>query len=176
MLSLFKPTYMIESVYNISPQELIDRGKKVVFADLDNTLIAWNHPEATIELIEWIKLLKENDIQVIVLSNNNEARVKKAVENIGVIHIPAAFKPRRKGFQKAFEAVDQPKENIIMVGDQVITDIVGANRFKIDSILVKPILSSDAWNTKFNRFIEYNILKLLVKYNPEMEWSKSLDE
>ena len=72
--------------------------------------------------------------------------------------------------------VNQPKENIIMVGDQVITDIVGANRFKIDSVLVKPILASDAWNTKFNRLIEYNILKLVVKYNPDMEWKDSLDD
>lgn len=176
MLSLFKPTYMVESVYNIEPSEFIKRGKKVVFADLDNTLIAWNHPKATQELINWLDRLNDFGIQVIVLSNNNKDRVEKAVAHTGVTHIPSAFKPCKKGFEKAFSLVNQPKENIIMVGDQVITDIVGANRFKIDSVLVKPILASDAWNTKFNRLIEYNILKLVVKYNPDMEWKDSLDD
>lgn len=176
MLNIFKPTYMVESIYNITPEELKKRGKKVVFADLDNTLIAWNHPHATQELRSWLKELDENGIEVIVLSNNNRSRVEKAVSDLEVTHIPAAFKPRRKGFQKAFETVNHKKENIIMIGDQVITDIIGANRFKIDSVLVKPILDSDAWNTKFNRFVEYNILKRVVKHNPNMEWSHSLDE
>lgn len=176
MFELFKPTYMVESIYNITPQELKKRNKKVVFTDLDNTLIAWNNPSATDELIDWIKLLRNNHIEVIILSNNNENRVHKAVENLDVHHIPGAFKPRRKGFRKAFERVNVPKDNIIMVGDQVITDIIGANRFKIDSVLVKPILDSDAWNTKFNRFVEYQILKKMVKHNPNMEWSHSLDE
>lgn len=176
MFDIFKPTYMVESIYNITPEELLKRDKKVVFTDLDNTLIAWNHADATEELVDWIELLRENGIEVVILSNNNANRVHQAVDHLDVTHIPHAFKPRRKGFRKAFDTVDYPKENIIMVGDQVITDIIGANRFKVDSVLVKPILESDAWNTKINRFIEYQVLKMLVKHNPNMEWSHSLDE
>lgn len=176
MLDIFKPTYMVDSIYNITPEQLKDKGKKVVFTDLDNTLIAWNHPHATDELRTWLKDLRDAAIDVIVLSNNNEERVDKAVEGLGITHIASAFKPRRKGFNKAFETIDHNKDEVIMVGDQVITDIIGANRFKVDSVLVKPILDSDAWNTKFNRFIEYKILKQIVKHNPNMEWRSSLDD
>lgn len=176
MLNIFKPTYIVESIYNIKVEDLKRLGKEVVFTDLDNTLIAWNHPHATEEVIEWIKNLDDNGIEVVALSNNTPKRVTEALKTLDITHVSSAYKPRRKGFKKAFESVNSEKDKIIMVGDQVITDIIGANRFKIDSVLVKPILESDAWNTKFNRLIEYKILKYIVKHDPKMEWSNSLDD
>ena len=57
-----------------------------------------------------------------------------------------------------------------------MTDVLSANRFGVKSVLVKPILASDAWNTKFNRFIELKVMNGLMKSNPEMKWGDSLDE
>lgn len=176
MLDIFKPTYIVESIYNIKAEDLKRLGKEVVFTDLDNTLIAWNHPHATDEVIEWFKELDKNGLEVVVLSNNKPKRVSEALKALNITQVPSAYKPRRKGFKKAFNSVDSTKDKIIMIGDQIITDIIGANRFKIDSILVKPILESDAWNTKFNRMIEYRILKHIVKHDPKMEWSNSIDD
>src|SRR5699024_3797569 len=176
MLNIFKPSFIVESIYDIKVEDLKRFGKEVVFTDLDSTLIAWDHPHPTEELIEWIKNLDDNGIEVVVLSKNTPKRVTEALKALDITHVPSAYKPRRKRFKKAFDSVNSEKDKIIMVGDQVITDIIGANRFKIDSVLVKPILDSDAWNTNFNRLIEYKILKYIVKHDPKMKWSNSLDD
>ncbi|MDN6385682.1 MAG: HAD hydrolase family protein, partial [Alkalibacterium sp.] len=77
MFNSFKPTWMVESIYQITPEQLKSKNIKAVLTDLDNTLIAWNNPEATEETIEWIKTMKQNDIKVVILSNNSRKRVKK---------------------------------------------------------------------------------------------------
>ncbi|PJH64016.1 HAD hydrolase-like protein, partial [Salmonella enterica] len=68
------------------------------------------------------------------------------------------------------------KTNILIVGDQILTDIIGANNIGIESVLVKPIMNSDAWNTRINRFIELRIMKLVLKKDPKMKWSRSLND
>lgn len=176
MLGIFKPTWMVESIYNISPEQLKKIGVEVVLTDLDNTLIAWNMPEATEETLEWIQWMREAGIQVVIISNNSGNRVERVASILGVDFFPNAFKPTKRGFKKIFDQLEYNRENTVMVGDQILTDIIGANNIGIESVLVKPILDSDAWNTKINRFIELRIMKLLIKKDPEMKWRKSLNE
>ena len=59
MLNKFKPTWMVESIYHITPEQIENNGIKGVLTDLDNTLIAWNNPEGTQELKDWIALMKK---------------------------------------------------------------------------------------------------------------------
>lgn len=176
MLEIFKPTWMVESIYNISPEELKKLGVEVVLTDLDNTLIAWNMPEAAEETLEWIQWMKEAGIQVVIISNNSGNRVEKVASILEVDFFSNALKPTKRGFKKIFDQLGYNKNSTVMVGDQIMTDIIGANNVGIESVLVKPILDSDAWNTKVNRFIELRIMKLLIKKDPEMKWRKSLNE
>lgn len=176
MLKWFKPTWMVESIYTITPAQLEKNNIKAVVTDLDNTLIAWNHPEATEESILWIQEMKQAGIPVVLLSNNSEERVKVVADILELDYILRGLKPSRRGLRKAQDILGLPKEEIVMVGDQVMTDILSANRFGVKSVLVKPILASDAWNTKFNRFIELKVMNGLIKSNPEMKWGDSLDE
>lgn len=176
MLEWFKPTWMVHSVYTITPEQLEKNNVKAVLTDLDNTLIAWNDPEATEELIQWIAQMKKAKIPVMILSNNSDKRVQAIAKFLEVDYIPRSLKPSRRAFRLAQEKLEVPAEELLMVGDQVITDVLGANRFGIRSVLVKPVLESDAWNTKFNRFIELRILKLLFESDPNMKWGDSLNE
>lgn len=86
------------------------------------------------------------------------------------------MKPSRRAFRLAEEKLQMPLDEMLMVGDQVITDVFGSNRAGVRSVLVKPILQSDAWNTKFNRFIELKIMNYLIKSDPKMRWGETLDE
>lgn len=176
MLEWFKPTWMVRSIYSITPEQLEKNNVKAVLTDLDNTLIAWNNPEATEESIQWIEMMKEADIPVIILSNNSDERVKEIADFLGLDYVPRSLKPSRRAFRLTQEKLRMPAEDLLMVGDQVITDILGSNRFGIRSVLVKPVLESDAWNTKFNRFLELKILDLLIKSDPNMKWGDSLNE
>lgn len=176
MLEWFKPTWMVHSIYSITPEQLYENNIKAVLTDLDNTLIAWNNPEATEESIQWMEMMKEADIPVMILSNNSDERVKEIADFLELEYIPRSLKPSRRAFRLAQEKLDLPAEDLLMVGDQVITDVFGANRFGVRNVLVKPVLKSDAWNTKFNRFLELKILNALIKSNPNMKWGDSLNE
>lgn len=176
MLKWFKPTWMVESIYQITPKQLEKNNIKAVLTDLDNTLIAWDNPEATEESILWIERMKEAGIPVVIMSNNSGDRVSKVAEFLSVDYIPRSMKPSRRGFRQALTRLDLSKEEVLMVGDQVLTDVLGANRYGVQSVLVQPLLDSDAWNTKFNRFLELRVMRLLRKTDPDMKWGDSLDE
>ena len=98
MFNKFKPTWMIESIYDLQPAELKARGIKVVLTDLDNTLIAWNNPLGTPQLREWLEVMKKAELPVVVVSNNNHQRVKKAVAPFGCRFFPGALKQLGVGF------------------------------------------------------------------------------
>lgn len=176
MLNIFKPTWMLEAIYHLTPEQLKKENIKAVLADLDNTLIAWNNPDGTQELIEWIEVMKNAGIPVIILSNNSASRVERVAQILDLEYVSRAIKPTTIGFKKAEDKLNLPKENILMVGDQIITDIWGANLAGIQTVLVKPIIDSDAWNTKFNRYMELHIMNYLIKKDPDMRWRKSLHD
>lgn len=176
MIKWFKPTWMVESIYSITPAQLEKNNIKAILTDLDNTLIAWNNPEATEESILWIEMMKKAGIPVMILSNNSDKRVKVVADHLGLEYISRGMKPSRRGMRQAQKKLGLPKEQILMVGDQIMTDILASNRFGVRNVLVKPILASDAWNTKFNRFIELKVMNALIKSDPNMKWGDSLDE
>lgn len=176
MLNKFKPTWMVNSLYSITPEQLRALNIRVVLTDLDNTLIAWNDPKASAESIQWIDKMEKAGIPVVILSNNSDERIRVVAEILNIEYISRSMKPSRRAFRQAEEMLNVSADEIVMIGDQLITDVFGANRHGVRSILVKPLLSSDAWQTKFNRFLELRIMNLLAKNDPELEWRDSLDE
>lgn len=177
MLNQFKPTWMIESIYNLSPDELKENGIKAILTDLDNTLIAWNNPSGTRELHQWLQQMKANQIPVIVVSNNNHERVKKAVQRFDLPFIARALKPFKIGLKRVLKKYQLQPDEVVMVGDQMMTDVLVANRMKIRSILIKPLMQTDAWNTRINRLMERKIqTQLEKKENFEIQWRNHLDD
>lgn len=175
MFKRFIPTWQLESIYDLTPSDIKKNGIKVILTDLDNTLIAWNNPNGTPELRDWLEVMKNEGIPVVVVSNNNHNRVKKAVESFDLPFVSRALKPLGRGINVALKRYKLNKDEVILVGDQLMTDILAANHTKIRSILVKPIVQSDAWNTKPNRFIEGIIKKHLYKKNRlSKNWERSL--
>ncbi|MDN6437083.1 MAG: HAD-IA family hydrolase, partial [Lactococcus sp.] len=114
------------------------------------------------------------NIKVIVVSNNNHDRVKRAVARFDVPFISRAMKPFDYGIKKAIKLVDEQPEHVIMVGDQLMTDIRAAKRAGIRSVLVKPLVESDAWNTKFNRARERRVWRKLIEKHGEPEWQNTI--
>jgi HAD superfamily phosphatase (TIGR01668 family) len=159
----YKPDAYLEAVYQLDVKSLEKRGIELVLVDLDNTLIAWNNPDGTPEMHDWLQQLEKAGIQVCVLSNNHYKRVKRAVAPFGIDFINDAMKPFTKGIKKAFARYAVKPENTLLVGDQRMTDIRAAHRAGIRSVLVKPLLESDHWPTKFNRAREHFKVRALEK-------------
>lgn len=175
MLNVFKPTWMLEKIYLLTPEQLEQHNIRAIITDLDNTLIAWNHPDGTPELHEWLKKMKAADIPVIILSNNTNRRVRRVAEQFGIQYHAPALKPSRRGYRYALRKLDMRASEVALVGDQVMTDIFGANRAGIRSILVMPIVENDAIFTKMNRMLEQAIFKKLYANYPELKWRKILE-
>lgn len=173
-LDMFKPEFLVERAYGVSIQGLIANGIRAVFVDLDNTLITWDTPNGTPEMREWLLALKEAQIDVVVISNNSKERVSQAVAHFGIDYEARANKPFTFGINRALKRLHLAPCDVIMIGDQLMTDIHAANRAGLHSVLVKPLVETDAWVTKFNRFRERLKFKRLMKQYGPMTYQKEL--
>ncbi|WP_163653007.1 YqeG family HAD IIIA-type phosphatase [Listeria sp. PSOL-1] len=173
MLKQFSPDKMLLTPFGITAEHLRDLGKKAVLTDLDNTLLAWDELDATDEIINWFTLLEEEGIKVMLLSNNSVERVERIARRADIPFIARAKKPLAKNFQKALAELDVKPEETVMIGDQIMTDILGGNRQKLMTIFVRPVKETDGLATKFNRLMERFILKQLSKQQ-KLEWEESL--
>ncbi|WP_163581257.1 YqeG family HAD IIIA-type phosphatase [Gracilibacillus saliphilus] len=158
MLKKFLPNEHVQRVLDITPAKLRDMGIKGVITDLDNTLVGWNVKDATPEVIEWFKEMKDNDIKVTIISNNDEERVSVFSEPLEAPYVYSARKPLVRAFNRTAKQMGLPKEEIVVIGDQLLTDVLGGNFAGYHTILVVPIVETDGKITRFNRMIERRIL------------------
>ncbi|MFJ8512671.1 YqeG family HAD IIIA-type phosphatase [Lysinibacillus xylanilyticus] len=163
MYNFLLPDEFVTSIYEITPEKLQDLGIKGIITDLDNTLVEWDRADATEELVIWLRIMKESGIRVIIASNNKEARVKQFAEPLGIPYIHKARKPLRNAFYSAIVQLGLRPKEVVMVGDQLLTDVMGANRLGLHTVLVKPVAQSDGLVTKFNRFIERRVFNNLKR-------------
>lgn len=161
------PTFALEAVYDLTVADLKKHGIHAVLVDLDNTLIAWNNPDGTPEMKQWLYDMRDAGITIVVVSNNTTERVRRAVEKFEIPFVAWAMKPFNFGIRKAMKRFKIKPEEVVMVGDQLMTDIRAAHRAGIRSILVKPLVQTDSNKTKFNRMREREMLKQITsKYGP----------
>lgn len=174
MVAQFKPTWMISAIYNITPEQLKRAGIKTILTDLDNTLIAWNNPDGTPQLREWLALMNQNGIQVVVVSNNSAKRISRALAALGLPFISRALKPFTRGIKQAKRRYQLTNNDVVMIGDQLMTDIWAANHAHVRSVLVKPLIETDKWDTRINRFFERFVMRRLLKTYPNLTWQEEL--
>ncbi|OFI47164.1 HAD family hydrolase [Floricoccus penangensis] len=170
----YRPDFLLEAVYQLDAESLKKHNISTVMVDLDNTLIAWNNPDGTPELRAWLEEMKREGITVIVVSNNTHSRVERAVSKFDVPFVSRALKPFTRGINMALKQLNEKPENAVMVGDQLMTDIRAAHRAGVRSILVKQLVESDSWQTKFNRARERRVWKRIIEKYEEPEWKNRI--
>lgn len=163
---IFYPKSYFNNILEIKKEFLIKNNIEAILLDIDNTLI--DHQNNVIEGLEsWVENLKEQNIKFCILSNtNSKKKAQKMANMLKIPYIYFAKKPFKSGFNRAKQIL-QISENskIAVIGDQVMTDILGANRSNMYSILVAPLNSKDIFITRFNRMLEKKILKKYFKEN-----------
>ncbi|MBD3109968.1 YqeG family HAD IIIA-type phosphatase [Bacillus sp. AGMB 02131] len=158
MLKLFLPAEHVTDIFKITPQALLEKGIKGIITDLDNTLVEWDRPSATPQLKKWFEQMKANGITITVVSNNNENRVKSFCEPLNLPFIFRARKPMGKAFRRALKQMHLKEDEVVVIGDQLLTDVFGGNRSNLHTILVVPVAQSDGFFTKFNRMVERRLM------------------
>jgi uncharacterized protein len=157
MLSGFFPDEDYNSAYEIDYKKLYQDGYRGIIFDVDNTLVEHGAP-AERRSIELFRALRAIGYKTILLSNNTEARVKIFKDRVGGGYIFKANKPSVKNYKKAMDMMGTNKNNTLFVGDQIFTDIWGAKRAGIRSLLVKPIHPKEEIQIVFKRQLEKVVL------------------
>lgn len=164
MFKIFYPKEYFDSTYSIDFNKYYKMGYRGVIFDVDNTLVEHDAP-ADERATELIKGLMNMGYQVCFLSNNDEERVKSFNENLGAKYIYKAGKPLAKGYNNAMEIMGTDRKNTLFVGDQIFTDIWGANNAGIRSVLVQPIAKHEEIQIVLKRIPEKLILHFYLKKN-----------
>lgn len=163
MLNKFIPDIYQKSIYEINYKKLKNIGIKCLIFDLDNTIAPLNNKKPTKKLKDLIEELKDMKFKVIILSNSPKKRVEPFKDILAVDSAYFSFKPLKKKYKKILNIYNFKPYQIAAIGDQLLTDIWGANRMEFTSILVNPIGTTDYAVTKINRFIEPFIYNKLEK-------------
>ncbi len=159
------PDIYQKSIYTIDYSKLLSRGIKCLLFDLDNTIIAINDKTPPQKAKDLFVSLKQKGFKVIIFSNSPKIRVKQFQNFFGVDCYHSARKPHPGKFRKLLKAYNYTVNEVAIIGDQLLTDIVGGNKIGITTVLVNPLSDEDIIFTKLNRFLEKRKMKKLRDKN-----------
>ena len=151
---LFIPERRADSIQDIDFQTEYENGFRAVIFDIDNTLVPHDAP-ATAETADFFLMLRKIGFRTCLISNNHEERVKPFADAVDSLYLTDAEKPSRKSYRKAMKMLGTNLQNTLFVGDQLLTDVLGARRLGMHHIMVDPVdPESEPQHIKFKRIIE----------------------
>ena len=157
---LLKPCARFNKITDIDAEFLLKKNIKGLIIDFDNTLVDFKYNEIP-KLDKWIKTIKENNISICIATNSTKkGKVEKLANSADIPYICFSLKPLLFGLKKAKKILNLESQNIAEIGDQLFTDVLGANRLKMYSILTDPIEKKEKnMLNELKRKLERHILK-----------------
>lgn len=154
----FVPNIYKKNIFDINYEKLKKQNIKVLLYDFDNTIIEKGNSVVSEKTINLINKLKEDFLIYVVSNSLNNNKLNTVCKKLEIPYIGDSRKPLKRGYKRLnFKKIKN--NQIAMIGDQLITDIWGANRMGYISILIDPITNNELVLTKFNRILENIILK-----------------
>jgi uncharacterized protein len=167
-LKLLTPKAQLETAFEITPQWLQDRNLKGLALDIDNTLAPTHLPGNEQQIRAWLAPLQQAKIPIRVVSNGLPKRILEfcqlfKLDYVGILGSKIAGKPIPSAFQRACHELGLPANQVAMVGDQIFTDVLGANIAGMYTVLVKPLTEKSMPHTKLIRNLEKIVLARLER-------------
>ncbi|HMM00625.1 MAG TPA: YqeG family HAD IIIA-type phosphatase [Bacilli bacterium] len=170
MLKTFRPTYHALSVYDIDIDFYKKHGFENVIVDLDNTLDSYKLFEPSVRAKELIERLLAAGLSVFIISNNHSGRVNQYADALHLPYLANAHKPFKKRILQYIRAMKIDVSKTILIGDQLLTDVVVANKIGLPVVLTEKLVREDQWTTRFNRLFDRPIRKYLRQKNLLPDW------
>lgn len=164
------PFAYAKNIYDVELNFFKKLGIKYLFLDLDNTLDSFLLKTPSDKAKKFIEELKNNEINPVIISNNNPVRVSTYCKPLEIKFLAKSGKPFSNKIKKFMKENGIEPSEVMMVGDQLATDIkagVGAN---IKTLLVDKIVKEDQITTKFNRFFERPTRSYMKKKGKLIDW------
>ena len=154
MLKLLRPQHTVEFLTEIDIESLEQRGIRGLLLDLDNTLVAWDSHHVDCRIERWIERAKASTLSLCLVTNAKLDRVERTIQPLGIPYVALARKPMLRGFRKAMHMLGTAPTETAMVGDQIFTDVLGANLLGLYSILIQLPDPREQWWMKGTRRVE----------------------
>lgn len=164
-MRILKPTVALKSVTDITPKLLEKLGTDAILLDVDNTLAPPTSHIPYEGVKPWIENIKNNGIDIVICSNNYKKRVKPFSDSVGLDCVAMSLKPFPFGFNRAKRKLKEKPESVLVVGDQIYTDILGANLAGMKSVLLVPRSEEHGFTIYLRRKMEVKIRKKLKILN-----------
>ena len=164
-INLIIPNSYVSDIYSIEYQNLYDKGYCNLIFDIDNTLLPVNDINVPAKLVRLFNKLKKIGFNICIVSNNGLERVKPVSEKLDASYLHEAKKPNKEAFDRALELLNSDCGTTIMIGDQMLSDIKGANEYGLYSILVEPVDNKYDIKTGTSRILQNIMVKKLEKKN-----------
>ena len=162
-MSLFRPYIIFEKTTKITPEYLKEQGIENLLLDVDNTLTTHDNPLPSPGIPEWIDTMKAAGIGMVIISNNNKERVAPFAAKLGLPFTSMSCKPLPFKYIKGMKILGGSRKNTVMVGDQIFTDVMGANLSGMKCLMVLAILAEESAGFKFKRRIEKGFIEKYLK-------------
>jgi len=134
------PKLIAKDIFQITPEKLREKGVTLLLVDLDNTLIPYAETLPTERTLHWMHNLKAAGVELYLISNNHsDARVKRYAEACDIPYVSRAGKPNPRTLRAAMAEKGKTPSETALMGDQVFTDGLAANRAGALSIVVRPL-------------------------------------
>lgn len=164
MLKLITPYVYFDGICEIDIKKLENQGVRTLLFDVDNTITTWNCPDIDAEVLAWFRELQASSIRGCIISNNSAERLRGIADTFGLDFVAKARKPLPFGYKRAMALMGSDRESTMMVGDQLFTDVLGANLAGIRAILLKPISTLHEFRgTRINRQMEKVVMKSVMR-------------
>ncbi|WP_209123231.1 YqeG family HAD IIIA-type phosphatase [Alkalihalobacillus sp. BA299] len=153
-MKYFQPDFELKHFTEITSEWLKSNNVKTIFSDLDSTL-AIHHQPGGDDVTQWVNSLKENGIDLVIVSNNSQGRVDRFTTPLGIQGLGWSGKPGIKKIEQFMEEKGLERETSIFLGDQLFTDVWCGKRLKMKTVLVHPIGEEhEPWNIRLKRVFE----------------------
>lgn len=152
-----------KNIFDITPEFINKHNIKGMLVDMDNTLLPWHETTIDDDAKQWIQTIKNCDVKICVITNSGIERTSTVMKDMELDYIHSAFKPFPFAFIRARKLLNIHKKNILVVGDQMVTDGLGSKLMGFNCVIVDPISPKEQKGTYINRFFERLIFKRDVR-------------
>lgn len=155
---MLKPDLQVSDITQVTPELLRQHGVRAVMVDLDDTIVPSGGDSMESQVQSWFAALRDAGFPLLILSNGQRDRVAHWAHVLGIPGLPLVGKPFRHAFRRGLKLLGSEPARTAMVGDQLFTDVLGANMMGLISILVAPLSPGKLPHTRMLRRVENRIL------------------
>lgn len=158
-MSFFQPDRYFSRITNIDvKRDLLGVGLECVLLDVDNTVRSREDGCVPRDVRQWIARARDGGVRFCLLSNNWHSGIYDFAQEVDLPIVAKACKPLPFGYLRAMGKIGAKRANAVAIGDQLLTDVIGAHLVGMPAYMVLPLAEVDLKHTLMLRGVERGLM------------------